>query len=190
MIKSTYLILFVLITLLVNGCSKERVFKNDSQSFAELIIHKYNNEYFPEIKFWNNSKDTLGIYANGRVRQISEKDTSQILNRIMYDIILEVEQNNHLIRSTDVEFKYDITDSNIPKVIILYPDSTYNLKIIYGANLRKDFGINDQGFNIRAILESPIEYINEDSVSSIFLKSNSSVKLIKHKIETPFLQID
>ena len=188
MSKSLFLKILVLLILSLFGCSKDKVLEKNTNSLAELIIRKHGNEYFPVIKFKNITKDTLGIYAIGRVRNKNEQDS--FLNRMIYDIVLEVEQNEHLIKSTDIGFGYYIMDNTIPKLIILYPDSTYSLRIVYGSDLRKDFGLSNKEFNIRAILESPIEFLSEDSLSNSLLKTNKNVKLIRHKITTQFLKID
>lgn len=181
-------ILFVLLFLF--GCSNEKIFENKTDSFAELVINKENNEYYLSIKFSNNTKDTLGIYSIGRIREKNQNNTSMEINRIMYDIILEVSQEGQLTKSTDFNFDTVVLDNKTPELIIMYPDSTFILPISASLDIRKEFSINSNEFKIRAIFDPPTEFIKEDSLADSFLRNNINIKLISSKIETPFLKVE
>ena len=180
----------VFILLLLFGCSNDKVFENKSNSFAELIIEKVKDEYYLSIKFTNHTNDTLGIYSVGRIREKNQKDNSLKINKIMYDIILEVNQNEHFIKSTDLNFNESILDNKIPELNIIYPNSNFNLPIRSSFNIRKEFSLQSEKFKLRAIYEPPIEFIKEDTLANSLLKKNKNIKLIKNKIETPFLLVE
>lgn len=181
-------IFFVL--LLLFGCSNEKVFENETSSLAKLIISKVNDVYYLSIKFTNNTEDTLGIYSIGRIREKNQEDTSFVLNRIMNDIILEVNQNGELTKSTDLNFGEVVFDNKIPEIIILYPDSSFSLPIRSSLDIRKEFSIESNEFKIRAIFDPPTDIIKEDSLANTIFRENPNIKLINSKIETPFLKVE
>lgn len=125
---------------------------------ANLEIRKVGNIFYPSIIFHNNSDDTIGIYASGRIRT-NYQDTTKLIDRVLYDIILQIKQNGKFIKSTDIGFDWTRLDNRTPQLYILFPDSTMNLLIAYSYDLRKDFKIRDAKFEIRAILDPPIEFL-------------------------------
>jgi hypothetical protein len=168
-----------------------------TKSFAELKVIKIDKDSDNLIIEFNNTlSDTIGIFSMGIIREVTDNvDLSKAFN----NVILEIKQNDKLVKSSEIKFywilfdhEWGLFDHEFPEIRIINPHSKYTLSLAYASNLREDFNLSSSKFEIRAIIESSIDLIKiamGESEYMEFKRKHPNVKIIEDIITTPFVRV-